>query len=109
MSVPPDVLRKSAEFDRFDVLSRAGQALGKVKSDRRLTLLDMEELLGKSDDQVSRYIAGDDMPLSVWMKALSLWPELAVRFEETTAERAAQSRQRPLDLDEPKRDRAPHA
>ena len=98
--------RTNAAFDRFDCLSRTGYALGRVKADRRLTLLDMEELLGKSDDQIARYISGDDMPLSVWMKALSLWPELAVRFEETTAERMAQSRQRPLDLNEPKRDRA---
>lgn len=96
--------RTNAAFDRFDVLSRTGYALGRVKADRRLTLLDMADALGRSDDQLARYISGDDMPLSVWMKALSLWPELAVRFDETTAERMAQSRQRPLDLDEPKRD-----
>lgn len=94
--------RKYADFDRFDVLSRTGYALGRVKADRRLTLPDMEDLLGKSEDQIARYIAGGDMPLSVWMKALALWPELAKRFDETTAERAAQSRQVPLDLPERK-------
>ena len=103
MATAPDVVRKSADFDRFDVLSRMGRALSRVKSDRRLTLQDMEDLLGKSDDQISRYISGDDMPASVWMKALHIFPELAERFEETTAERAMQSRQVPLELDEPAR------
>lgn len=101
--ITPDVARKSADFDRFDVLSRAGRALGRVKSDRRLTLQDMEDLLGRSVDQISRYIAGEDMPLSIWMKALHLFPELAERFEETTAERAMQGRQVPLDLDPPRK------
>jgi predicted DNA-binding transcriptional regulator AlpA len=99
MATAPDVARKSADFDRFDVLSRMGSALGRVKSDRRLTLTEMEDLLGKSEDQIARYIAGGDMPASTWMKALYLWPELAVRFEETTAERAAQSRQITLPID----------
>jgi hypothetical protein len=98
MATAPDVARKSADFDRFDVLSRMGSALGRVKSDRRLTLVEMEDVLGKSVDQIARYIAGDDMPASTWMKALHIWPELASRFEETTAERAAQGRQVPLDL-----------
>ena len=104
MATAPDVARKSADFDRFDVLSRMGSALSRVKADRRLTLQDMEDLLGKSIDQIARYIAGDDMPASTWMKALHIWPELADRFEETTAERAMQSRQVPLNLEQPKRD-----
>jgi hypothetical protein len=99
MATAPDVARKSADFDRFDVLSRMGSALSRVKADSRLTLQDMEDLLGKSIDQIARYIAGDDMPASTWMKAMHLWPELAERFEETTAERAMQSRQVPLDLE----------
>lgn len=101
MASAPQPNRNSAEnFDRFDVLSRMGSALSRVKAARRLTLPDMEELLGKSEDQIARYIAGGDMPASVWMKALHLWPELADRFEETTSERAMQSRQVPLDLRE---------
>jgi hypothetical protein len=98
MATAPDVARKSADFDRFNVLSRMGSALSRVKADRRLTLQDMEDLLGKSIDQIARYIAGDDMPASTWMKALHLWPELAERFEETVAERAAQGRQIDLGL-----------
>ncbi len=100
MATAPDVARKSADFDRFNVLSRMGSALGRVKSDRRMTLQEMEDLLGKSVDQIGRYIAGDDMPASTWMKALYLWPELAERFEETTAERVAQGRQVDLPLRE---------
>lgn len=100
--------RTSADaFDRFDVLSRMGNALGRVKQSRRLTLPDMADRLGRSDDQLSRYIAGEDMPASIWMKALHLWPELADKFEETTAERAMQGRQVALDLDPPvRRDKA---
>lgn len=101
MASDPQVARKSADFDRFDVLSHMGSALGRVKAARRLTLTDMEDALGKSVDQIARYIAGDDMPVSVWMKALFLWPELAEKFEETTAERAAQGRQIGLELDPP--------
>lgn len=98
MASAPDVARISAGFDRFDVLSRIGSALGRVKAARRLTLTDMADALGRSDDQVARYMAGDDMPVSIWMKALAAWPELAERFEETTAERAAQGRQIDLGL-----------
>ena len=98
----PSVARTSAAFDRFDVLSRIGSALGRVKAARRLTLADMAEDIGRSEDQLARYISGEEMPVSLWMKALSLWPELADKFEETTEERAAQSRQVTLDLPERK-------
>jgi hypothetical protein len=102
-SAPQPNRTNAGDFDRFDVLSRMGSALGRVKANRRLSLPDMEEVLGKSEDQIARYIAGADMPASVWMKALHLWPELADRFEETTTERAMQGRQVPLDLEEPVR------
>lgn len=103
MASAPEVASKSAVFDRFDVLSRIGSSLGRVKAARRLTLTDMADELGRSDDQIARYIAGEDMPVSIWMKALAAWPELADKFEETTAERAAQGRQRALDLNAPRR------
>ena len=100
-SAPAPNRINAANFDRFDVLQRIGGALGRVKRDRRLTLADMADELGRSDDQLARYIAGEDMPVSLWMKALALWPELATKFEETLAERAAQSRQVPLPIPEP--------
>jgi transcriptional regulator with XRE-family HTH domain len=96
MASAPDPNRTNAvDFDRFDVLQRIGGALGRVKRDRRLTLTDMAEKLGRSDDQLARYIAGEDM------KALALWPELADKFGESLAERAAQSRQVSLPMPEP--------
>jgi hypothetical protein len=102
MASAPDPNRTNAvDFDRFDVLQRIGGALGRVKRDRRLTLTDMAEKLGRSDDQLARYIAGEDMPVSLWMKALALWPELADKFGESLAERAAQSRQVSLPMPEP--------
>lgn len=100
MASSADCDRTSAAFDRFDVLQRAGSALGRVKRDRRITLPDLGDMLGRSEDQVARYIAGEDMPLSIWMKALALFPELSDRFEETVAERAMQGRQIPLNLAE---------
>jgi hypothetical protein len=101
MATNPNPNRESAaSFDRFDVLSRTGYALGRIKRDRRLTLIDMGDELGRSEDQIARYISGEDMPLSIWMKAMSKWPELADRFEETTTERAMQGRQIPLELRE---------
>ena len=100
MATSPAPNRTNAAFDRFDVLSRTGYALSKVKADRRLTLIDMGEMLGRSEDQLARYIAGEDMPLSIWMKALALGPELADRFDETLAERAMQGRQIDLNLPE---------
>lgn len=102
MACATEVARKSADFDRFAVLSRIGSALGRVKASRRLTLTDMADELGRSEDQLARYIAGEDMPVSIWMKALTAWPELADKFEETTAERAAQGRQIALELPERK-------
>ena len=100
-SAPIPNRTNAVDFDRFDVLQRIGGALGRVKRDRRLTLTDMADILGRSDDQLARYIAGDDMPVSLWMKAIALWPELADKFEESIAERAAQSRQVPLPMPEP--------
>lgn len=101
MAVSPDPNRTNAAFDRFDVLSRIGSALGRVKAARRLTLPDMGDVLGRSEDQIARYIAGEEMPVSIWMKALAAWPELADRFEESTTERAMQGRQRTFDLVRP--------
>ena len=106
-SAPQPNRTSAADFDRFDVLSRIGSALGRVKSARRLTLLDMADQLGRSDDQLARYIAGDmEMGVVAWELAKEAWPELAERLTESAAEREARRRQRPLDLDQPAKPRA---
>lgn len=86
-----------------DVLGEIGKALLQVKNGRGLVLKDMEYVLGRSDDQVAKYIAGEaEMGVIVWMRANEAWPELADYLEESAVERSLRSRQRPLDLDLPR-------
>lgn len=91
-----------------EVLANLGTALLQVKNARGLTLSDMGQVLGRIDDQVAKYIAGEaEMGVIAWMRAAEAWPELADRLEETAAERAARARQRALDLELPvKREKA---
>lgn len=60
-----------------DLLARIGTALLQIKCERKLTLDDMADAVGRSDDQVARYIAGDhEMGAVAWLRALEAWPEL---------------------------------
>lgn len=90
------------------VLADLGTALLLVKNARGLTLGDMGYVLGRIDDMVAKYIAGEaEMGVVAWMRAMEAWPELAERFEETAAERAMRAKQRALDLGLPRqRERA---
>lgn len=84
---------------RDDVLADIGTALLQIKNQRGLSLPNMADMIGKSDDQLARYIAGDmEMGVLAWMRAHDAFPELATRMEETAADRAAKARQRALDL-----------
>jgi transcriptional regulator with XRE-family HTH domain len=86
------------------VLGDLGTALLQVKNARGLTLNDMAYALGRSDDQVAKYIAGEaEMGFVVWMRALDAFPEIEDRLNESAAERAFRAKQRPLDLDTPVR------
>lgn len=91
-----------------DILAAVGTALLQVKNSRDLTLPDMAYVMGRGDDMVAKYIAGDcEMGFLAWNRALKAWPELADRLEETAAEREFRRRQRALDLEQPaKRERA---
>jgi hypothetical protein len=95
-------------IQQSDLLAAAGTALLQVKNQRGLTLAEMAYLMGRSDDQVARYIAGDsEMSFITWNRACDAWPELVERMTETAAERDMRRRQRALDLDAPaKRDKA---
>ena len=87
-----------------DLLAAAGTALLQVKNSRGLTLQEMAYIMGRSDDQVARYISGDsEMGFVAWDRAKDEWPELSERFEETAAERELRRRQRALDLELPVR------
>lgn len=84
---------------RGDVLADIGTALLQIKNARGLTLDAMADKIGKSDDQMARYIAGDmEMGVVAWMRANEAWPELSDRIEETAEERRVRASQRPLDL-----------
>lgn len=89
---------------RDDVLADIGLALLQIKNARGLNLPDMADKIGRSDDQLARYIAGDmAMDVVTWFRANEAFPELAERISETAADRAARAKQRALDLDLPTR------
>jgi hypothetical protein len=91
-----------------DLMSAAGTALLQVKNQRGLTLTEMAQVMGRCDDQVARYIAGEsEMGFITWERAKDAWPELDERVKETAAERDMRRRQRALDLEQPvKREKA---
>lgn len=87
-----------------DVLADVGTVLLQVKNARCLTLIDMASVIGRGDDMVAKYIAGEaEMGFIAWCRANEAWPEFAERLEETSAERALRARQRALDLELPTR------
>jgi transcriptional regulator with XRE-family HTH domain len=90
------------------MLGNAGTALLQVKNNRGLTLDEMAEVMGRSDEAIAQYIAGEsEMGFTAWIRANEAWPELTERLEETAAERALRAKQRALDLDPPaRRDKA---
>ena len=99
----PTIFGRSLDALQADV----GTALLQIKNARGLTLIDMASTLGRCDDMVAQYIAGEaEMGFVAWLRANEAWPELAERLEETAAERAMRSRQRALDLDLPRRSQA---
>jgi hypothetical protein len=92
------------DIPQAEVLGDVGTALLLIKNVRGLTLTDMGMALGRSDDMVAKYIAGEaEMGLISWMRAVEAWPELIDRIQESSAERALRARQRALDLELPMR------
>jgi alkylated DNA nucleotide flippase Atl1 len=92
------------ESRQDDILRAVGTALLQVKNGRDLTLGDMAYQMGRGDDMVAKYIAGEsEMGLIAWNRAVRAWPELIERLEESAAEREARRRQRALDLEQPTR------
>lgn len=87
-----------------DIMADVGTALLQIKNMRGLTLIEMAGVMGRGDDMVAKYIAGEaEMGFIAWMRANEAWPELSIRIEETAAERAMRARQRALDLELPTR------
>lgn len=92
---------------RDSILGDIGTALLQIKNARGLNLPDMADKIGRSDDQLARYIAGDmEMGVVAWLRANEEWPELSDKIFETASERALRSRQRALELDPPAKAKA---
>lgn len=103
MSSSPKILG----IPKRQLLGNIGTALLQVKNARLLTLDEMAEVMGRSDEAVAQYIAGEsEMGVTAWMRANEEWPELAERLTETAAERALKSKQLDLGVDAPARKRA---
>lgn len=59
-----------------DVLALIGTALLQIKCEDRLTLQDMADVLGRTDDMVAKYIAGEaEMGVVAWLRANDAWGE----------------------------------
>ena len=87
------------------VLGDVGAALLQTKIAEKLTLDDMAEAMGRSDEAVAQYIAGEaEMGVTAWLRAIKAWPELEDRLSYhlmDEAEAAFRARQRSLPLSRP--------
>lgn len=91
----PTIFGKPPDEIQADV----GLALLQIKTARNLTLIDMASVMGRGDDMVAKYIAGEaEMGFIAWGRATERWPELSERVAESANERALRARQRALDL-----------
>lgn len=59
-----------------DILASIGTALLQIKNEDRLTLNDLGAVLGRSDEMVAQYIAGEaEMGVTAWLRANEAWGE----------------------------------
>jgi cyanate lyase len=88
-----------------DTLRAIGAALLQTKNANRLTLDDMSETMGRSDEAIAQYIAGEsEMGVTAWLRAAKAWPDLEDRLAYhlmDEAEKAFRARQRSLSLPMP--------
>ena len=65
-----------------EILGSVGIALLQVKNARHMTLEDMGAAIGRTDDMVAKYIAGEaEMGFVTWLRALAAWPELGQKLD----------------------------
>lgn len=94
----PNIFGKAPQ----DIQADVGTALLQIKNTRGLSLIDMASVMGRGDDMVAKYIAGEaEMGFIAWGRANDAWPELAEKVAETSVERALRARQRALDFEFP--------
>lgn len=64
-----------------DTLRAIGASLLQTKNANKLTLDDMADVMGRSDEAVAQYIAGEtEMGVAAWLRAIRAWPELEDRL-----------------------------
>lgn len=87
------------------VLGGIGAALLQIKNAGKLTLDDMAEQIGRSDEMMAQYLAGEaEMGVTAWLRATEAWPDLPERvsYNLNDAEKAFRARQRELRLESSK-------
>jgi hypothetical protein len=83
------------------VTAAIGLALSQIKIVERLTIDEMAEEVGRSDEMMAQYLAGEaEMGVTAWLRAVEKWPELPdrVSYNLDEAEKAFRARQRELKL-----------
>lgn len=82
-----------------------GSALLQTKNANKLKLDDMAETMGRSDEAIAQYIAGEsEMGVTAWLRATKAWPDLEDRLAYhlmDEAEKDFRSKQRSLSLPMP--------
>jgi cyanate lyase len=100
----PTILGESKK----DTLRAVGAALLQTKNANKLTLDGMAETMGRSDEAVAQYIAGEaEMGVTAWLRARKAWPDLEDRLTYhlmDEAEKAFRARQQSLTLPMPRPD-----
>ena len=87
-----------------DVTGAIGLALSQTKIVERLTIDEMAEQVGRSDEMMAQYLAGEaEMGVTAWLRAVEAWPDLPerVQYNLDEAEKAFRARQRNLPLTQP--------
>ena len=96
----PTILGKA----KREVVGGIGLSLSQIKIAERLTIDEMAEKIGRSDEMTAQYLAGEaEMGVTAWLRAVEAWPDLPERvaFNLDEAEKAFRARQRALPLTQP--------
>ena len=87
------------------LLSCVGSALLQTKNANKLKLDEMAETMGRSDEAIAQYIAGEaEMGVTAWLRATKAWPDLEDRLAYhimDEAEKDFRAKQRSLNLQAP--------
>lgn len=96
----PTILGKA----KREVTGAIGLALSQIKINGRLRIDDMAEKIGRSDEMMAQYLAGEaEMGVTAWLRACAEWPDLGdrVAYHLDESEKAFRARQRSLTLPMP--------